>query len=152
LPRASLFFFCLALAASVGVACVTSGTSGSGASTCERGVCAKVVRRETFSTRIFVELSAPANASLHNAWVVNGPGPRCRGGHALNAVALDGGIRTNGPLSLSGTESLLLTFAPEFHSGEALDLDVRFPDGPVCLRLPFRTSAPTPSDADGGDV
>jgi hypothetical protein len=141
-------FFFLGLIAGLGVSCATPGASGSAA--CERGVCAKLVRRETFSTRIFVELSAPANAALHNAWVVEGPGPRCRGGRALNAVEIDGGVRTSGPLSLSGTERLLLTFAPQLHSGEALDLDVRFPDGLVCVRLPFGTASPATAGADAG--
>jgi hypothetical protein len=153
LPRASILRVAfLSLSASFGVACATSGASAPGPAACERGVCARLVRREPLSMRVVVELTAPANASLHNAWVVEGAGPRCRGGRALNAVETDAGVRTNGPLSLSGRVRLTLTFAPQFRAGDALDLDVRFPDGPACLRLPFGTASPAPSGANAGDV
>jgi hypothetical protein len=134
------------LAGVVGVACATSGAVPPGPPKCERGVCAKLIER-TFG-RMIVEVTAPAHASLHNAWLAGAGGRPCRGGDALNSVDDDAGVRTNGPLPLEGTERLKLAFAPLFPSVDVLDLDVRLPGGPVCLRLPLK-AAPA-SDGGGG--
>jgi hypothetical protein len=127
------------------IACATSGGVEKGKATCERGLCAKLVEKKA---GVFtVEVTAPAQASLHNAWVAAAGGQPCRGGDALNSVGDDAGVRTSGPLPLEGTARLRLAFASALPSGDVLDLDVRFPEGPVCLRLPLR---PAPPSSDGG--
>jgi hypothetical protein len=143
------------LASFWGGGCATSRSSGPISSACERGVCARLISRRALASGFVVEISAPANAALHNAWVVDGPGEPCRGGRALNAVETDAGVRTSGPLLLPGPVRLSLTFLSAFKAAAALDLDVRFPEGPVCLRLPLRTATTTdaaPSGGDGGHV
>jgi hypothetical protein len=140
------------VAALVLATCATSGGGDKVKATCERGLCAKLVERTALG--FVVEMTAPAHASLHNAWLAGAGGSPCRGGEALNSVADDAGVRTSGPLPLEGTERLRLAFDSVFLSGEALDLDVRFPDGLVCLRLPLKPSPPsdggTRRDGDGG--
>jgi hypothetical protein len=153
----ALVWFCGSVAAgAIVVACATAGGVAGPAkveATCERGVCARIVAR-IFTTDIDVEISAPAGVALHNAWIVDSAGPACRGGRSLNAVGTDAGARINGPLPLEPEQQLKLTFALRLTSGRFLDLDVRGPDGPICLRLPVEPSpasdAGVAAEAGGG--
>ena len=117
--------------------CATSGVAQAPARlpTCAGGVCARVVKAEV-NYRLTVEVTAPPRATLHNAWLVDGAGAACRGGRALNAVQTDAGLALHGPLPIDGTRRLSLAFEVGFGSGTWLDLDVRSPDGSVCLRVP----------------
>jgi hypothetical protein len=115
---------------------------------CERGLCARIVERET-SMEIVVDVTAPANVSLHNAWVAETGAAACRGGRALHTVATDGGTLMHGPLPLPASTRLKLMFGIAFTSGTSLDLDVRSPDGIVCLRVPF---APAAADAGAARI
>ncbi len=140
----------LVFAACVLAACATSGGGDKAKPICARGLCAKLV--ENTGHTVVVEVTAPAKASLHNAWIAGAGGAPCRGGDALNAVDDDAGVRTSGPLPLEGTERLKLAFDLVLVSGDVLDLDLRFPEGPVCLRVPLRPSATSDGGAerDGG--
>jgi hypothetical protein len=145
--RRRLALAAAALGLSVGAACATSSRPrAQPAPVCARDVCAKLVEDEP--ARYVVEVNAQARAALHNAWIAGSGGAPCRGGRAVNAVATDAGATLHGPLPLEGTERLTLTFVPSSATGETLDLDVRFADGPVCLRVPL---APARGDA-GADA
>jgi hypothetical protein len=132
----------------LGLACATSGAAdkNAGSPSCERGVCARIIER-SLSNRIEVELTAPASASLHNAWVAEPGVLPCRGGRTLNAVSTDAGVRVSGPLAIAGATRVVMTFTLRFSDGSALDLDVRSPEGAICLRVPFAAAA-----GDGGPV
>jgi hypothetical protein len=139
---------CLLALGSAG--CATPGAKGDASPMiCDRGLCAKIVERE-LSNEIVVEVSAPAQASLHNAWVAEPGVAACRGGRALNAVATDAGVRVSGPLPLEAASRLTLTFTLKFSSGSSLDLDVRSPAGPICLRMPFDAAVNDGGRSDNG--
>jgi len=137
-------------------ACATSSGKGgkeAAPQACERGLCAKIVEHET-PYRIVVELTAPPNASLHNAYVAEPGVAACRGGRALHSVGSDAGTKVHGPSPLPSSARLTLMFDVAFTSGTGLDLDVRSPDGMICLRVPFATTvtdagAPAPEGGRG---
>lgn len=141
----------LAVLCLLAAACATSSGGGDkrGPTVCDRGFCATIVDRE-LSNRVNVDVSVPAKASLHNAWVAEPGVAPCRGGRSLNSVGTDAGVSTAGPLSLEGTARLQMSFTNALTTGSSLDLDVRAPDGPVCLRVPFESPAVAASGPDGG--
>ena len=130
--------------------CATSGGDKATARppTCAGGVCARVVKAAV-SFRLTVEVIAPPRTVLHNAWLVDGAGAACRGGRALNAVQTDAGLALHGPLPLEGTRRLSLAFEVAIGAGSWLDLDVRSPEGNVCLRLPLGAAARADAGTDG---
>ncbi|HEX4406607.1 MAG TPA: hypothetical protein VH560_17330 [Polyangia bacterium] len=121
-------------------ACATTQREAAKSPTvCDRGLCARIVSRELTNV-VELEVAAPPNVALFNAWVAVSDGPPCRGGRALNAVGARGGVRMKGPLPLVAQQKLKLAFTLTLSSGRFLDLDVRGPAESICLRLPVDAS------------
>jgi hypothetical protein len=139
----------LAMAASLAFACATTQREAAKSPTvCDHGLCARIVSHELTNV-VELEIVAPPNVALFNAWVAASDAPPCRGGRALNAVGARGGVRTKGPLSLAAEQTLKLAFTLGLSSGRFLDLDVRGSMESICLRVPVE--APPAADAGAAE-
>jgi hypothetical protein len=147
-PRGALSVLSAALALAGAVTCATLRSSETRPPVCASGLCATLIEGDAH--HFVVDVTAPADARLHDAWIAPARGAPCRGGRSLNAVATDAGVQLSGPLPLGGTQRLALSFEVAFRMGASLDLDVRLPAGPVCLRLPL-APPPRPDVVPGDD-